>query len=70
MSNGLEVKRETKLTLTLSEDYAKKLERSLLRTLAAVDHLSPDRRSALVNTGTTDSLLALRLALLNALEES
>jgi hypothetical protein len=70
MSNGLEVTREVKVTLTFNEDYAKKTERALNRALAATQKLPIPHYEALVNTGTIDNLLALREAIINALEAS
>lgn len=67
MSNELEVTAETVITIKMSGEYAKKLERSLGSLLDAAPHPS-SRYTQLVNTGVIDNVAALRLALIQATE--
>jgi hypothetical protein len=69
MTQHIEVTAKTVVTINLSSAAADKLERSLGRALEAFYHMDPSPRyTALVNTGTMDDLLALRLALTSVAE--
>lgn len=58
--------RESTYTVTLNAEEAGKLSRALNRALTATEHMTPARRGQLVNTGTIDQLLALRMVLVSA----
>jgi hypothetical protein len=69
--SDLEVKRETTVTLTLSEAYAEKTQDCLGQVLNALGQLPEAGKwyQGLVNIGAIDNLLALRTAINNALEK-
>lgn len=60
---GLKVKRETMITISMEEETARTMSRAMNRLLTSVDHLDTARRTQLVNTGTIDAVLAMRMAI-------
>jgi hypothetical protein len=61
---ALEARRETRLIIDMEEAYAAKLSRSIMRALTAIDTKLPlEARKQLVNTGTVDNLLSLKMAI-------
>lgn len=63
----LEATSETTIMVRFSGPQAIKTVGSLSRVLTAIDKLSPEHRTRLVNTGTVDDLLALRTAMQNVM---
>jgi hypothetical protein len=64
---GLQVKRESMITITMDEDTAGTMTRALGRMLSSVDHMTPERRTWLINLGTVDAVLALQMAIMQEL---
>lgn len=67
MSNQLNVTSEITVTIKMDATYADKLTRSLARALGAIGRLDLSAQGQLVNMGTVDDLLALRMAIDGAL---
>lgn len=65
----LKASREVTITVTMDEEYAGKLERSLLRVLTAVEKNNSEVYDPLVNTGTVDDLISLRQVINEQLPE-
>jgi hypothetical protein len=60
---GLSAKRESMIIIEMNEPTARKITRALARLLESVDHLDATRREVIVNTGTVDVVLALRMVI-------
>lgn len=59
----LTASRELMITVTMDEETARKMGAAIQRLLSAVDHLEPGARNHLVNTGTIDAALAMRMSI-------
>jgi hypothetical protein len=69
---SLKVKRRGTVVVTMDDEYAGKVWRSLGRAMDALGHMDQQeqRYEQLVNTGTIDDLLALRTAIINVMPDA
>lgn len=63
---SVQITKKVTYTVTMEAEEAGKLSRALMRALTATEHMTPARRGQLVNTGTIEQLLALRMVLVSA----
>lgn len=63
----LDIASKTTITVTMDDEYAVKLSGAVNRVLESANHLDRPRYEILVNTGTIDTLLSLKLGLVREL---